>query len=333
MRLLLIAVVLAAAIWSGYWWFGSQAVETALRSWLDRRADVGWVANYTSVRTRGFPNRFDTTINDLELADPVEGVAWSAPLFQILRLSYRPNHVIAVWPGEQTFTTSEGHLTIDTSQARASLVVKPGMDLELDRATAVLKDVRLDSSNGWAAEAVEGRLAVHAAEEVRNAVNVGIEIREVRLMGQGPVRLASVGVAPELPASMKLDAELTFDAAWNRYAFGSRQPNLTAVRLKQLNANWGELELAAVGDLIVDIAGLASGSVDVKVRNWREMLRVVAAEGWVPDNQLGVLETGLGLLATFAGSPEMLEVPLTIRHGKVNVGPVPLGALGPLRIR
>ena len=331
MRLLLIAVVAAATLWSGYWWFGSRAVEAGLRGWFDRRADVGWVANYASIRTRGFPNRFDTTIDGIELADPVRGIAWSAPFFQILRLSYRPDHVIAVWPDEQTVATPEGRIAVRTSRARASLILRSGTDLELDRATAVFEDMRLESSTGWSAEAAEGRFAVHASEALPHAVDIGIEAREVRPAGEGLRRLADAGTAPEVLAFLKLDAALVFDSAWNRHAIETRRPVLTAVRLNLLQAEWGDLELRAAGDLTVDAAGLASGSITVKARNWRDMLLFATGAGWLSESRFGFLEKGIDLLAAFSGMSGTVDVPLTLSHGQVSVGPVPLGTLGPLR--
>lgn len=333
MRLLLIAVVSAAAIWSGYWWFGSRAVESGIRSWLDGRADAGWVANYASIQTRGYPNRFDTTIDDLELADPAEGFAWSAPLFQILRLSYRPNHIIVVWPGEQTFATPNGRITVQSSQARASLVLKPGLDLELERATAVFENITLDSSAGWTAEAAEGRVAVHASESASNTVNLGIEARGLRSSGAGLNRLASAGAVPDVPAFLKLDAELTFDSAWNRRAIETHSPDLTALRLNLLNVERGEFELTAAGELTVDTEGLASGTITLRARSLREMLLAAASVGWVSQSQFSVLGAGVDLLTAFSGTSETLEVPLTLRRGQVSIGLFPLGMLKPLRIR
>ncbi len=328
MRLLLIAVVAAAALWSGYWWFGSRAVEIGLRGWLDSRPAAGWVANYASIRTQGFPNRFDTTIEGLELADPARGIAWSTPLFQILRLSYRPNHVIAVWPDEQIFSTSEGRVTVRTSQARASLVFKPGLDLELDRATAVFENIRLESSTGWTAEAAEGRFAFHALEAeqyAQHAVKLGIEAKGIHLV--------SAAAAPEDPVFVKLDTELDFDSAWNRHTMEARPPALTALRLNLLQAVWGKLEFRAAGDLTVDAAGLASGNITIEAKNWRELLLAAVAAGWIAGSDFSVLETGLGLLAALSGESETLDATLTLRRGQISIGPVPLGTLRPLLIR
>ncbi len=331
MRLLLIAVVAAAALWSGYWWFGSRAVETGLRGWLDGRADVGWTVSYGSVHTRGFPNRFDTTIDELELANPAEGFAWSAPLFQILRLSYRPNHVIVVWPEEQTFETPDGHpVTVTAGQARASLVLRPGVDLDLDRATAVFEDIRLESSAGWSAEAAEGTFAVRASEEAEHDLKLGMEVRGIRPESALWGFPARGGADLKIPASVKLDADLGFDSAWNRHAMEHRRPVLTAVSLKTARAAWGDLELRATGDLTVDAAGSASGNLTVEVRNWQEILRIAVAGGLIPEDVTSVLEAGAGLLGGFSAESETLEVPLTFRSGYVSVGLFPLGRLGPL---
>ncbi len=328
MRLLLIVIVAASALWSGYWWFGSRVVETGLRGWLDGRAADGWVAEYSSIRTRGFPNRFDTTVERLELADPAKGVAWSAPLFQILRLSYRPNHVIAVWPGEQTLATREERVTVNTSQARASLVLKPGADMKLDRATAVFENIRLASSVGWTAEVGEGRIAAHASETARRAVNIGVEARDIRPASEGMRRLVSAGAVPDVPAFLKLDAELAFDSVWNRHAIETRRPVLTAIRLNMLQVIRGELEIGVAGDLMLDADGLAGGNRTVKARNWPEIPLFAAAVGRFSEGHLSLLEKGIGLLAAFSGASETPEIPLTFRRGEISVGSVPVGTLG-----
>jgi len=333
MRFLMIAVVAVAAIWSGYWWFGSRAIESGFRDWLDGRTDVGWVSNYDSVRTRGFPNRFDTTVEGLELADPANGVAWSAPLFQVLRLSYRPNHVIAVWPGEQTFAIPEGRVTVRTRQARASVVLEPGADMAVDRMTAVFDDIELDSSTGWSAEVTEGRFAAHVSDIEPQAVNLGIEATAVRLAVAGPDGLVSNGGVPDVPADLKLDAELEFDSVWDRHAIETRYPNLTSIRLDLLNVERGDLELKAAGDLTVDIDGLASGTISVRMGNWRDMLSAASAAGWLSEAQLSVLETGVAFLDRLYGKSGTLEVPLTLRRGRISVGPVPLGTFGALRFQ
>lgn len=333
MRILLVVVIAAATGWSGYWLIGSRAVENGLRDWLDGRSDAGWVANYSSIDTRGFPNRLDTTITDLELADPATGIAWTAPYFYLLRLSYNPNHVIAVWPNEQTVATPNQRISITTERARGSFVFKPGTDFELDRSSIVFNDVTLTSSDGWSSEITEGLLATRPTAARADAVDVGFELKNMRPASPALAQLADSGILPEAIEQLKIDASLKFDAPWDRQAIETRRPAVTDVELNLLQVRWGQLDIWAAGDLTVNDAGLASGSITVKARNWRELLQIAVATGWIPDALSGTLEGGLGLLAQLSGSPETLDAPLTFRNGQVSFGPIPLGSLPPLRLR
>ena len=102
MRNLIILIIAACMLWGGYWFAGSRAVQSGLTGWFSDQQRNGWIVEYSALKTRGFPNRFDTTITDLTLVDPRSGVAWLLPNFQIFALSYKPNHIIAVWPERQS---------------------------------------------------------------------------------------------------------------------------------------------------------------------------------------------------------------------------------------
>ena len=163
MSRIVFVVFALAALWAGYWVIGSRALETRLTAWLDARRAEGWVAEAGAVTVRGFPNRFDTTIETLTLADPETGVAWSMPFFQILALSYRPNHVIAVWPDTQVLATPAERLDIASERMRGSVVFRPDTALALDRTTIVMENVGLTSADGWMAWLAEARLATRPA--------------------------------------------------------------------------------------------------------------------------------------------------------------------------
>src|SRR4051794_30128731 len=105
MRTLLAIVILAALAWSGYWYVHATARHNAIDGWLAERRAAGWVAEAEKVRVRGFPNRVDTFVTGLDLADPKAGWSWKAGELELLSLSYDPFHVIAVLPGEQVVAT------------------------------------------------------------------------------------------------------------------------------------------------------------------------------------------------------------------------------------
>ena len=333
MRILLIIAACLLAGWSAYWWVGAGAIERSAAAWLDARAEDGWVANYSDVRTIGFPNRFDTTITDPDIADPETGVAWSAPFLQLLRLSYRPNHVIVVWPRTQTIASPDQRWELRTESARASFVFAPRSDYELDRMTAVFDGVEIESTTGWSADIAQARLATRRTAALADSVDIAFEALDLRPDGVLLADLAAAGLAPGSIGKLGIDARLSFDAPWDIHAVEARRPAATELDLNLLTLTWGSLELWMAGDLVVDAAGRVSGDITVRARNWREMLRIGAAAGWIPESLRPSLEVGIELLAGLSGSPGRLDVPLTFNRGRVFLGPIMLGEAPRLRLR
>ena len=324
MRKLIVIVVVVAALWSGYWLIGSRGVENSVRDWLDARGDQGWQAEYSQVATRGFPNRFDTTISDIALADPATGVAWSAPFFQILRLSYKRDHQILIWPDTQTIASPYQRIDLGSERARASVVFVPDTALQLDRANVVFDGIELRSSLGWAARIASGLLAARAAG-ADNSYDLGFEAKEIVPSDDLLAGLDPLGLFPKVIERLKIDATVGFDAPWDQSAIEIARPAITEIQLNLMQAEWGELELWAAGDLSVDADGRLDGQITVKAKNWREMLQIGQAAGWIPDTLVPTLESGLELLAALSGPRNSIDAPLTFRNGSVSFGPIPLG--------
>ncbi len=333
MRILLVVVLLVAAAWGGYWFIGARAVESSLANWIEERREEGWVADYSSLETRGFPNRFDTTITELHLADPETGLAWSAPVFQILALSYRPNHIIAVWPGEQTVATPLQRISVTADTFRGSLVLQPDTSLELDRAVVELSDVKLASTDGWSASLESGSLGTRQTVGRPNTHDIGFDAVGLRPSRDLLDALDPSGSLPQVFDRIHIETTIAFDAPWNRFAVEDRRPQITAFDLNRLDAKWGGMDLQAAGELTVDGAGIPTGRITVRARNWREMLDVAVATGLVADGLEGALERALELLAGLSGSPETLDAPLSFQNGIVTFGPIPLGTAPRLVIR
>jgi len=331
MRKLLAFAIVAAALWGGYWFVGSAAVERGLVAWLDARRADGWVAEYDSLNTAGFPNRFDTTITGLTLSDPALDVTWKAPLFQILALSYRPNHIIVALPHTQTLETRFQRVDIASTQMRGSVVFRPGTALAPDRATIVMDDLTLDGSGGWSVGLAEGRLATRRTVALDNAHDVAFTA-----LGLAPTAamLATLDPDARLPKTvdtLKIDTTVTFDAPWDRFALEGDRPQITAVTLKLAQATWGALDLRAAGQLTVDSLGVPSGRITVTITNWRDILGLAVAGGLVPADIARTVERGLSLMAGMSGDPTTLEAPLSFQNGFVSFGPVPLGPAPRLR--
>jgi hypothetical protein len=103
MRKLIVLVVVLATLYGGYWFIGRSQIQSRLTDAIVQ-VDAGEMnVTFTSLATRGFPSRFDTTVTDLVVEDPIAGVRWETPIFQLLALAYQPNNVRAYFPEEQVF--------------------------------------------------------------------------------------------------------------------------------------------------------------------------------------------------------------------------------------
>lgn len=332
-RALILAVLLAAAGWSGYWWFGARTLDREVEAWLaDRRAE-GWVAEAADSSVRGYPNRFDLTLTDLELADPETGLAWSAPFFQILSLSYRPQHVIAVWPHEQTVATPFESIAVTSEDFRGSLRLADLTTLGLESATFVADAVTLTSDLGWTAELGTGRMAVRRVPATEATYDVGFEALGLTPAETARGVLDPSGSLPDEVETLRLDAEIAFTAPWDRTAIEVARPQPTRIDLRELRASWGRLDLRAAGEVTVAADGTPEGTVAVKAVNWREILELAVASGALPERLASTVERGLEALAGASGSPETLDAELTLRDGRIFYAFIPLGPAPRLVLR
>ncbi|MGS4944324.1 DUF2125 domain-containing protein [Meridianimarinicoccus sp. RP-17] len=335
MRILLAVILVAAVAWAGYWFLGAQAVERGLRGWLDARTAEGWVVSVERLETAGFPNRFDTTLTGVELADPATGWAWQAPFFQTLALSYRPNHVIAVWPDSQTLATPLQRMDIGSDRMRGSLVFAGGTAFTLDRATVEMSAVTLESNAGWQAAMADNQLALRRTPaKAGHSYDIAFDATDLALPDGLAARLGQGANVGDVVQRLSMEAQVEFDAPWDRRAIEDRRPQPTRIDLTLARASWGGLDLRLAGTLDVDTAGVPTGSVTIKATNWREMLDMATAAGLVPANLARLLEGGLAQMARMNGNPDTLDVPLRFAEGRVSLGGLlPLGPAPRLVLR
>lgn len=331
MRALLAIVVLASLGWSGWWYVNAQMRQGAIEDWLaERRAD-GWVAELDDLRVRGFPNRIDTVAQGLRLADPASDWSWAAPEFQILSLSYQPHHVIAVWPGTQVVASPYERVEALSESLRGSVVFAPDTTLALERAAIEIDGMAITGATGWQAAIGSAMLAVRRTDPVpatpdQTAYEVSFRSSALSLPDAWRAGIDRAGVLPETIETALVDTVQIYDRPWDRAAVEGATPRLQRVRISDLRLSWGRLDLRGQGTLDVDAEGFAEGEIELRARNWREMLEIAEASGAIGSNMSGAVRTGLELLARFSGDPDVLELPLTFADGRARLGPIGIGA-------
>ena len=324
MRLLMVGIVAAVTLWGGYWYFGSSAVERGLANWFEARQAEGWQADYGAIETAGFPNRFDTTISDLNLADPDTGVAWTMPFFQILTLSYTPNHIVVVFPDEQFIANPVERLTLLSDTMRGSVVFEPNTSLALDRSSFELAGLDLSSSEGWSTTVESGQVATRQ-NGGPDSHDIYFSASEMRPSQPLLDLIDPRGSLPVVFQGVTLDLTASFDAAWDRFALEERRPQPTAIALRLFSADWGELTFQATGEVTVDDLGVPSGEISLRAKNWKDMLQIAVDSGLIGSSTRPTIENMLGVLAGLSGNPNTIDAPLTFRDGRAYMAGLPIG--------
>jgi len=333
MRAILAVILVAAAGWAGYWVLGSRATLSAFETWLEARRAEGWAAEAGRLDVQGFPNRFDVVFEDLILADPATGLAWEVPRFQIDALSYRPNHVIAVWPEEQLVATPQDKLRVESRDMRASLVIAPDTALAPRRMTLTADYLRVTPEGRPDETTALSTLSLGAERQEGTAYRLGLRAEGLTLAAPWRARLDPEGRLPDRISGFTADVTATFDKPWDRSAIERARPQPTHLRVRLAEGRWGDLHLQAAGEVTVAPGGRPEGEITLKARNWREIVTILRSAGALPESMAGSVESGLGMMARLAGNPETLDIPLGFGSGRMWLGPVPLGPAPRLRLR
>lgn len=331
MKRLLIATLALAVAWSVYWFIGAQMAERGMTAWFDARRAEGWQADAGQIRTRGFPNRFDTTLTDVALADPDTGLAWDAPFFQIFALSYRPNHLILAFPNQQDLAWPTGRATLESDQMQASLVVGGTPAMPLERATLVADVLNIRSPGAGSTALARLQMSVRRIPPQNARYQISVTADGLAPSPDWGLRLD--GDLPRVLDTVQLDAQVHFDQPWGISALETQRPQPRSIDIRLAEARWGQLELKLAGAITVDEAGLASGDLTLKAQNWREILQIVRATGQWPDSLISSVEQALTMIGRATGNTRNLDMPLRIERGTLFAGPLPVGRLPAFRLR
>ena len=322
MRFLTILVAVLGALYFGYWFVGSTALERGANGWLDEMRLSGWDVRYDDLNTRGFPSRFDTTLTNPDFRDPVSGIGWQAPFLQVLALSYRPNQVIAVWPPTQDIILPGETLTLQSVGLRASAAVAAAAALPLDAVTVEVGAAALISSRGWDVSIAKGLLAFRDAGLAPGQYDAFGEVTEIALPSVllqvlDPARLMPIDVA-----LLRLDAGISFDRPLDRFAGSEGGPRLTRITLREMRLTWGTVSVNATAELLVDAQGVPEGEISLVAANWEQMIALATNAGLIDAAAAPGFERAASAMAN--GS-DRIDARITIENGFMAWGPVPLG--------
>jgi hypothetical protein len=319
MRFLTALVIVAAVGWGGYWFVGERALDHGVSRLLENTPEVQ-VASY---EVHGFPNRFDVTLNEPRYESGRAG--WSAPFFQVFALSYRLNHIIAVFPNEQIVTLDGVEWLVRSDDMRASVVAQATTNLGLDRTSFIADALRLRTDSGtFLAETT--RLATRAIDDSSAQHDIALE---VLAMHPDAALLASLDPTDSLPAvidRLRVAAEVTFDRPIDRHINTSR-PQVSGLNLRSFRLEWGDVMVDVSGNLAVDRRGFLNGTMTVRIENLTLALETARRLGLWPEEMHPMITRAAGVMASMSDQADTINAPFIVDAGVVRFGPIVLGEL------
>jgi hypothetical protein len=321
MRAMMWIVGILAAVWAGYWFVGSRAVESATVAWFDQAMGQGLVASNKGVNVAGFPNRFDLTITAPDIGNPQTGVQWQSPDLTIYAMTWKPWHIITVLANTHTLTLPGQTLGITTTDARASVKAVPNASLPLDQIDVSVAGPKVTSTLGWSLSSDGVEFHTRRDVSIANGHEVSLVIPNLR---PDAALIAATGL-PDSIQIIRFDATGSFSAPLDRNA-EQTQPRLTGLRVKEGTLLWGDLSIAAQGEIASNADGLAEGRIDITIKGWRRAIPMIVAMGLIQPNVAPTVEGMLNAMALQTGDAEVLALPLVYKAGRGNLGPIPLGA-------
>ncbi len=311
MKRLIMIVVLAALGWAGWWFWQAHTLRGHVETWFEDRRQDGWVATYADFSVGGFPNRLDMTFEDLSLANPDTNILWEAPFFQILSLSYKPDHRILIFPNLQTVTTSAGVHDITSEGLRASVVFLDG-----DRIDRVNAEAAILNWGGTAIADTNAALLRQDDTQYQFAfVAKSIARAEGRLTPLAEGRVDDT----------QINTRITFDKAWDMSTLRDGRPQPTKVDVSLMSYQLAALNLNLAGALDVDDQGRASGELTLRAVNWQDALEQARVGQQLPGSVTEKLVQGLSVVAGLKGRSDTLDLPLRLIDGQMSLGLIPLG--------
>lgn len=323
MRKLIWFAVLAAVLWSGWWFMASSGLRNSVSGWLEARSAEGWQAEASRIEGGGFPLRLQAGLIDLALADPRAGVAVTTDRLDILADAW--------WPGNVEVLLDEGPIVLASPMGRNALTMQDSvMALNLRPGTALELSALGWTSGPWSLTAHDHVLS--QADDLTltmtqvsgptydlvaraTAFEPGDSIRQVFRLPQS---------FPRAFDSLQMNATVTFDTEWDRRALDRRRPQPRKIDLHLAEARWGDLHLDFTADLRVDENGIADGEISLRAQNWRSILDLAESSGRLRPALRRQAERLLSALAQASGNPEALDVTLDINQGMIALGFIPL---------
>jgi hypothetical protein len=294
-------LLIAAAVWSGFWFYAASQVGVRADAWRAQEAKSGRNYDCAKRSVAGFPFRLEIRCEGASVAlvsQTASNIPFTAKLGEILVVAqiYDPQRVIAEFAAPASIAIPEqSPLRVDWSKARASVVGLPAVP---QRGSIAFDDVAIDRINSNSLQVpvarakhaeLHGRLAEGSPTD-RPVIDVVLQLGEGSVQGVHPVMAE--------PFNADVRAKLTGLKDFAPKPWPERFREIAAsggkVEIVQSRIQQGEMISVAAGTLALNANGNLDGELQMTVTG---LERIVPALGIDKILQEGVPQATLDRVA------------------------------------
>lgn len=321
MRILLWTISFVILSWSAYWVIGAKSIKSELSESIQKFNSGDWSIEYSDAIVRGFPYRFDVTINNLTVKNKKNYLTWTLPYFQILSLSYSPKNLILVWPKEQELKTKTKTINLTSNKMLASIERTNIRSYDISKFILEVEGAIVKSSQDLVIQSKSLILAIDKLKVETAAYKFGLSSTELSIQPSDHRFYGLVGLFNTNSLNLNINADVYLDTLL-RVTKKQDYPKITKLNLKEISINSKDFILTAMGNLETDIQGSPKGDIQLKISDWKQLLSNIKKTGINKK----IIES-LRIFSILSGNQNNLTLELTLKERKLLLGPLLLGSI------
>ena len=321
MRILLWTISFVILSWSAYWVIGAKSIKSELSESIQKFNSGDWSIEYSDAIVRGFPYRFDVTINNLTVKNKKNYLTWTLPYFQILSLSYSPKNLILVWPKEQELKTKTKTINLTSNKMLASIERTNIRSYDISKFILEVEGAIVKSSQDLVIQSKSLILAIDKLKVETAAYKFGLSSTELSIQPSDHRTYGLAGLFNTTSLNLNINADVYLDTLL-RVTKKQGYPKITKLNLKEISINSKDFILTAMGNLETDIQGSPEGDIQLKISDWKQLLSNIKKTGINKK----IIES-LRIFSILSGNQNNLTLDLTLKERKLLLGPLLLGSI------
>ncbi|MEM0930324.1 MAG: DUF2125 domain-containing protein [Pseudomonadota bacterium] len=274
------------------WTQAASAVRAGIDRVIEAETAAGRTFDIGQVKMKGYPFSLRGVLTDVIYEHPGL-VVFEAEEVMLVTLPLSPSRVIASPRGEQAVTFGGERYDLETEDFRIS--VEEGFTaLETHGATLTGDDGTMTITT-----------LIGNVQQLAEGSTLALGVRGFLREGTAPMDVAILDLAASIDADTLTIADLGFYVGENNGEAAS--------------------QVTGEGAITFDDLGRANGQLDVTVQNQDPLIGVLASTGAIGSGEATGARLVLGLLTD--NGKEAVDLPFTVKDGKMKLGPVGIGRL------